>query len=70
MHSYTVQIIVLEKIFRNHQMKERLKSELFEFFQYYLDYRPILFEDVLTILVSFFLLLRDKGKGGESVRLA
>ena len=33
------------------------------------DYRPIPFEDILTILVSIFLLLRDERKGSESGRL-
>ena len=33
----------------------------------YTLYRPIPFEDVLTILVSIFLLLSDKRKGRESV---
>ena len=32
-------------------------------------YRPIPFEDVLTILVSIFLHLDDERKGRESVRL-
>ena len=32
-------------------------------------YKPIPFEDVLTILVSIFFLLRDERKGRESVRL-
>ena len=33
------------------------------------DYRPIPFEDILTILVSIILLLRDERKGSESGRL-
>ena len=33
------------------------------------DYRPIPFEDALTILVSIFVLLRDERKGRVSVRL-
>ena len=33
------------------------------------DIRAIPFEDVLTILVSIFLLLRDERKARESVRL-
>ena len=50
---------------RSQRMRRRFKIMLPFFAKYENFYRPIPFEDVLTILVSIFIVLRDERKGRE-----